>query len=1076
VKGEVDVSEWEPATDAEVAMRDALRTDDQESYFRILAGVDLLLPVSADALAGLAPLGWGTWSTGGRTHVLAFTSPSALQACLAEYTGSARRVPYGELANTWPNLEWWLAVNPGLPIEGYLPAWFVAQLSRGDLRLPTRGPARDPNQPGILDLKAAALAANAAAAGYSSGAGGPLAPAASGGYAEGAAYPGAESASEAVPAAGQGGAYPSYAQDAGYGGAPGSVAPVSAVPEWSSAATTAASYGQPAAETRRGPAGYDSGPADNRRDADGRGGFGGTDGPSGFGGASGSQSGGFGGGSASGGSSGEGTSSGYGFAQGPGPGQLGPGGLPIRTPGAVLPSGLPSRLPAGTRAPAGSGASPSDVPAAYQSPSVPPSDQSAGGSGLPTRPSGAAAAFGGSRPDSSAGAQGYGSPGPNSAAAAFGSGGPSAPAGGPSALAGGGPSSPSALAGGGLAGFGGASGPGGSPPNPGGGLSSPSGSSSSPVIPRGAGGSSSPVSSLPGSGRLPSGPVSGLPGSGRTPGSGAAAAFGSRSGSSAPVSGFGASSPGGPPARPGVPDALPPLQDLRAPLPTRTPMAHTPPVPAHLTPEQEAAAAAEQADTTPATAGFGSGGLPRRQATAPGEGPASMAAAAQALAGSRGPQATPEAPAAEPPRSGLAPPVIPGSVGDRPGFGGDRPGGGDRSGFGDRSGSDRPGGERPGFGGRSDGERSGSGDDRSGFGDRPGDDRPGLGSRPGTGPGPSATPAGLPPVTRATLNKRDDDFVPANAVEQDLYDAAGGGSTDAFLSTLLLATVLVPVAHNSRPGSAPGESGFAFRTEELDGERFLIVFTSRDRLAEHFAEPTRTVGVKFLELIRNWPDPDWSFAVNPTSPVGAKYPGPQVIALASWAAESGLGGDPADGPAALESGASAVPAPERATDSAQHATVMQKTVSAEQVDFFLDRGYDRVAGFVHRASEVEHLRTPGELFGALGLLYDGSPYQADAKEAFVLRWPAYRPSLYRIPYGGQNEQALRAMDGWVIERAPFRGNGFAPGEGRDVVAEFKVDSVRLPHGAQLWRMDGDGGERMIAIFDCDAPIWRKVGE
>src|SRR5689334_2938230 len=160
--GEVDVTEWEPATDAEVAMRNALRTDDQESYFRILAGVDLLLPVSADALAGLAPLGWGTWSTGGRTHVLAFTSPSALQACLADYTGSARRVAYSELANTWPNLEWWLAVNPGLPIEGYLPAWFVAQLSRGDLRLPTRGPGREPSK--IQDLHAAAVAHNAAAA------------------------------------------------------------------------------------------------------------------------------------------------------------------------------------------------------------------------------------------------------------------------------------------------------------------------------------------------------------------------------------------------------------------------------------------------------------------------------------------------------------------------------------------------------------------------------------------------------------------------------------------------------------------------------------------------------------------------------------------------------------------------------------------------------------------------------------------------------------------------------------------------------------------------------------------------
>ena len=68
------------------------------------------------------------------------------------------------------------------------------------------------------------------------------------------------------------------------------------------------------------------------------------------------------------------------------------------------------------------------------------------------------------------------------------------------------------------------------------------------------------------------------------------------------------------------------------------------------------------------------------------------------------------------------------------------------------------------------------------------------------------------------------------------------------------------------------------------------------------------------------------------------------------------------------------------------------------------------------------------------------------------------------------------MDGWVIERAPCRGNGFAPGEGRDVIAEFKVDSVRLPHGAQLWRIDADGTEHMIAIFDNDGPQWRRVGE
>ncbi|MBL7260956.1 SseB family protein [Actinoplanes sp. LDG1-01] len=346
----------------------------------------------------------------------------------------------------------------------------------------------------------------------------------------------------------------------------------------------------------------------------------------------------------------------------------------------------------------------------------------------------------------------------------------------------------------------------------------------------------------------------------------------------------------------------------------------------------------------------------------------------------------------------------------------------------------------------------------------PGSDRPArLGAQPPLETRPaSPAPQAPPPVA----------FVPANEVEQDLYNAASAHNTDTFLSTLLLATVLVPVADHSRPGSSPGESGFAFRTEQAEGETFLVVFTSRDRLAEHFSEPTRTVGVRFFELIRNWPDPAWSFAVNPDGPIGAKYPGPQVIALASWAAESGLGHDP-DGP--IEDVAP-VPAPEPASDDKQHATVMQKTLPPDQVDYYLERGYDRVAGFVHRATEVEHLRTPAELLGALGLSYDTSPHQHDAKEAYVLRWPAYRPSLYRIPYGGQNEQALRAMDGWVIERAPFRGNGFAPGEGRDVIAEFKVDSVRLPHGAQLWRIDVDGNERMVAIFDNDGPLWRRVGE
>jgi len=51
----VAVDSWAPATEAEAAMRDVLRAGDQEHYFRILARLDLLLPVSADSAGRRSP-------------------------------------------------------------------------------------------------------------------------------------------------------------------------------------------------------------------------------------------------------------------------------------------------------------------------------------------------------------------------------------------------------------------------------------------------------------------------------------------------------------------------------------------------------------------------------------------------------------------------------------------------------------------------------------------------------------------------------------------------------------------------------------------------------------------------------------------------------------------------------------------------------------------------------------------------------------------------------------------------------------------------------------------------------------
>lgn len=577
---------WEPGTEAEAALYDALIAGDQERYFRALGRIELLLPVSADAVAGRTPMGWATWTANDQTHLLAFTSNESMRTCLAEHVGGARRMSLRDLAGVWPNNDWWLAINPGLPIEGYLPAWFVAQLARGDSRLPRQADSMPRDRLERVQALERAKAARAAAP-----------------------------PREREPLSG-----------------------------------TIVSAG----ETR-----------------------------------------------------------------------------------ALPPSHTPSFAPLGTPAPR------------------PPTP-------LPAPP-----------------------PPPRQAPAA-------------------------------------------SPPSP----------------PRRA-------SSVP---------------------------------------------------------------------PQESPL-REPPSPAKPT---QASPAAE----------------------------------------------TPAVP---------APPV------------------------------------------------------------------------------PEAAPAGSRRPDRPRHAEPEPDFVPANSVEEQLYEAAEAGNTDSFLSTLLLATVLIP--------KATGTDNGAWRPQPIDGEPHLVCYTS----TQHFDQQLETVSVRFIKLISEWPDPNWSFAVNPGTPVGATLPGGQLLALANWAAEVGLGGDDDE----REQSTSQVNGTSVAGRSSPEVTVLQKAVAPSQVGYYLDRGYDRVTGFVHRAHEVGHLKDAREMHKALGLDWEGSPFTDDDKEIYLLRWSAYRPNLYRIPYGGQNEAAMKAMEGWVIERAPFRGNGFAPGGSKEIMAEFKVDSVRLPHGSRLLRLR-EGVEEIVAVFDADLVRWLRI--
>lgn len=151
--------------------------------------------------------------------------------------------------------------------------------------------------------------------------------------------------------------------------------------------------------------------------------------------------------------------------------------------------------------------------------------------------------------------------------------------------------------------------------------------------------------------------------------------------------------------------------------------------------------------------------------------------------------------------------------------------------------------------------------------------------------------------------------------------------------------------------------------------------------------------------------------------------------------------------------------------------VMQKVLPHPLVVHYLEGGYDRVAGYVHRVADVLQLSTPKQMYAALGLGHGNSPFSPEDDSVHVLRWHTRFGDMLRTPYGGPNEPALESMPGgWVIEHPPFDGTGFAPGT-VTAIPEFKVDSMRLPHGAEIYRYDRSGKRTLVAIFDADGTRW-----
>ena len=145
-------------------------------------------------------------------------------------------------------------------------------------------------------------------------------------------------------------------------------------------------------------------------------------------------------------------------------------------------------------------------------------------------------------------------------------------------------------------------------------------------------------------------------------------------------------------------------------------------------------------------------------------------------------------------------------------------------------------------------------------------------------------------------------------------------------------------------------------------------------------------------------------------------------------------------------------------------TLMQKVIPPRLVEPYLTGRRSVIAGFVYLAQESS-FTDPADFYDALDLSYDGSEFETDMAEVYVLRWNAVGAQSYLVPYSAE-----RGGD-WS-GKPPFTGTGFTSSAAH-AVTEYYTDPVPVPVGAEIYRIS-PGQAEFIARFD--GQVWLRPAE
>jgi hypothetical protein len=265
--------------------------------------------------------------------------------------------------------------------------------------------------------------------------------------------------------------------------------------------------------------------------------------------------------------------------------------------------------------------------------------------------------------------------------------------------------------------------------------------------------------------------------------------------------------------------------------------------------------------------------------------------------------------------------------------------------------------------------------------------------------------------------------------EDRLEEARNRGDHRAYFGLILEHALFLPSSGD------PADQQYA--TADFNDGTYVLAYTSptaMDMALGGQGLPYRRVSVR--DLVATWPKSEWRLSINA---------GLETAAFVEPGAIEGLAGPPV----VRQEAVAPQPRPEVVVAPAlrrEEPPLMQKVVPPEHVVHYLQHSYDRVCGYVYRHTDVRTLKTPGMLIDALGLIYEGSPFSPDDETIHVLRWIAAKPELCRRP-------TLRYAD--------------------EAIAEFRIESQRLPHGAELYRLDRTGRQTLVAVFDADRRAWKR---